>query len=89
MKRLVDKDCFNPNAILYYEDIYLIMEDYKRNGYMLTAIQAEAIWSEYSDSYCAGWLSLDEQTKIYELTRSYMKEMYKEIDAREMLYNEF
>lgn len=41
-------------------------------GYVLTPVDAERIWSEYSDTFCAGWLHLhDDDADVLRILLQY------------------
>lgn len=44
----------------HIEDVERIQQVCLKNGYAADLEDCAGIWSEYSDSYAAGWLGLDE-----------------------------
>ena len=67
----------NENLELFADDVQKIVESFAREGYKVSPEDACSAWTEYSDTYCAGWLCMGKkgltQTEIKELMK-YFKE---------------
>ena len=48
----------------YREDVKTIVESCQRKSLIVTPQEAYSAWSEYSDSYAAGWLGLPYPFKL-------------------------
>jgi hypothetical protein len=74
MKRLVYPK--RPHHCEYPEDIKRIVHACETYGYSLSEADAERFWSDYSESYCAGWLTLPtEDSMIVEIVKKYCCEV--------------
>jgi len=47
--------------VSYQTDVGRIVEIFAERGYEISAIDAEIAWTQYSDSMCAGWMSLNDE----------------------------
>jgi len=51
---------FNRGLVRYVDDCVVIAIIGKQHGITMTLQQAEKIWDDYSESMCAGWMTLPE-----------------------------
>jgi hypothetical protein len=47
--------------LFYQTDVGRIVEIFAERGYEISATDAEIAWTQYSDSMCSGWMSLDNE----------------------------
>jgi len=53
----------------YIDDINHIVNDFLKNGYEISAVDASSAWSYYSDSYAAGWLMIYDKTDTFDILK--------------------
>jgi len=76
MKILGRKENLN-DEFDFPNDVEKIVLSYKKNGIIITKKQAEEIWLEYSDTFCAGWLMLPkERDEVYNESESTATKIY-------------
>lgn len=55
------KDEYEPDILPYVGDCQRLQRVLAENGYEATIRQCYDLWTEYSDSFAAGWLQMPEE----------------------------
>jgi hypothetical protein len=58
----------------YPYDVDKIVDDFKKHGYEVSRKEAETAWSNYSDTYSAGWLCGVENEDTFYILSHYFDE---------------
>jgi hypothetical protein len=59
----------------YQSDIDRIVQVFAERGYEISESDAVLAWEKYSDSMCAGWMSLGEDDEVFYDCFSYFEEV--------------
>jgi hypothetical protein len=57
----------------YQDDINRIVKIFADRGYEISSDDAVRAWEEYSDSLCAGWMSLGPDDEVFQDTFCYFE----------------
>lgn len=57
----------NYKKFTYPDDVERIVKIMKSKGLKITPELANELWEEYSESYCAGWLILPSNEKVFDI----------------------
>ena len=74
LKKLKVKEQYN-HHFEYQSDIDRIVEIFADKGYEISATDAVKAWEMFSESYCAGWMSLGDDDEVFEDAFSYFEEV--------------
>jgi hypothetical protein len=74
MKKLKVKEKYN-HHFEYKNDIDRIVKIFADRGYDISHSDAVRAWEQFSESYCAGWMSLGSDSEVFEDAFSYFEEV--------------
>lgn len=74
MKKLKVKEKYNSH-FEYTNDIDRIVKIFADRGYEISYTDAVHAWEEFSDSMCAGWMSLGSDDEVFEDAFCYFEEV--------------
>lgn len=74
MKKLKFKERYN-HHFECTNDIDRIVKIFADRGYEISHSDAVRAWEEYSDSMCAGWMSLGEDDEVFQDVFCYFEEV--------------
>jgi hypothetical protein len=74
MKKLKFKDPYN-HHYEYTNDIDRIVKIFSDKGYEISATDAVKAWEQFSDSMCAGWMSLGDDDEVFQDAFYYFEEV--------------
>jgi len=74
LKKLKVKEQYN-HHFEYTNDIDRIVKIFSDKGYEISATDAVKAWEQFSDSMCAGWMSLGDDNEVFEDVFSYFEEV--------------
>ena len=58
----------------YPEDVDRIILDFQKHGYNISRSHAVLAWKRYSESLCAGWITVYDDDEIFEILRCDFKD---------------
>jgi hypothetical protein len=74
MKRLKVKEQYN-HHFEYKNDIDRIVKIFANRGYEISHTDAVKAWEMFSESYCAGWMSLGDDDEVFQDAFYYFEEL--------------
>jgi hypothetical protein len=74
LKKLKVKKTYN-HHFEYTNDIDRIVKIFADKGYEISATDAVKAWEQFSDSMCAGWMSLGDDDEVFQDAFSYFEEV--------------
>jgi hypothetical protein len=74
MQKLKVKEQYN-HHFEYKNDIDRIVKIFADRGYEISHQDAVKSWEMFSESYCAGWMSLGSDDEVFEDAFSYFEEV--------------
>jgi hypothetical protein len=74
LKKLKVKEQYN-HHFEYTNDIDRIVKIFSDKGYEISATDAVKAWEQFSESYCASWMSLGDDNEVFEDVFSYFEEV--------------
>lgn len=74
LKKLKFKDKYN-HHYEYTNDIERIIKIFVDRGYEISHTDAVRAWEEFSDSMCAGWMSLGTDEEVFQDCFCYFEEV--------------
>jgi hypothetical protein len=74
LKKLRCKERYN-HHVEYKNDIDRIVKIFADRGYEISHSDAVRAWEEFSDSMCAGWMSLGNDDEVFQDTFYYFEEV--------------
>ena len=74
LKQLKVKKQYN-HHFEYTNDIDRIVKIFADKGYEISATDAVHAWEMFSESMCAGWMSLGDDDEVFEDAFSYFEEV--------------
>jgi hypothetical protein len=73
-KQLKVKEQYN-HHFEYTNDIDRIVKIFADRGYEISASDAVKAWEQFSESYCAGWMSLGSDDEVFRDVVPYFQEV--------------
>jgi hypothetical protein len=73
-KQLKVKEPYN-HHFEYTNDIDRIVKIFSDKGYEISATDAVKAWEQFSDSMCAGWMSLGDDDEVFQDAFYYFEEV--------------
>lgn len=63
------------NTARYPKDVMRIQQILADKGYEASPVECEALWDKYSESMCAGWMTLgrDSDEQVFDCISSYIE----------------
>jgi hypothetical protein len=74
MKKLKVKEQYN-HHFEYTNDIDRIVKIFADRGYEISVTDAVHAWEQFSDSMCAGWMSLGDDDEVFQDAFYYFEEV--------------
>jgi len=74
MQKLKVKEQYN-HHFEYKNDIDRIVKIFADRGYDISHSDAVRAWEQFSESYCAGWMSLGSDDEVFEDAFCYFEEV--------------
>lgn len=63
---------------IWHDEVMKLVDICKKRGYRISALDAQYVWEEYSDSLATCWANTDNEDKVFSVIMSYCVE--KEYD---------